>query len=105
MKGHEHAMNMTKVTLIKEKMSLGMAYRFRSSVHYDHAGNHGSIQADMVLEEQRMPHHDLKAARMRLSSAGSQEGTPLSTRKLQSLPTQWHLSPTRPCLFQQGHTS
>lgn len=67
MKGHEHAMNMTKVTLIKEKMSLGMAYRFRSSVHYDHAGNHGSIQADMVLEEMIVLNLVLKANR-RLAS-------------------------------------
>jgi hypothetical protein len=44
---------------------LGLAYSFRGSVHYHHNGKHGSIQADMVLEEPRVLHLDLKAARRR----------------------------------------
>ena len=30
---------------------MGLAYRFRGSVHYYHDKKHGSVQADMVLEE------------------------------------------------------
>jgi hypothetical protein len=39
-----------------------MAYSFRVSVHYHHGGKHGSIQADMGLEELRVQHFDPKAA-------------------------------------------
>ena len=46
---------MTKATLIKENISLELAYSFRGLVHYHHGGKHGSVQADMVL--------DLKEAR------------------------------------------
>jgi hypothetical protein len=51
-----------------------MAYSFRGLVHYDHrepVGWHGAGGAESL-------HLDLKAARKRLSSAGSQEetGTP-----------------------------
>ena len=35
----------------KNNIPLGLAYRFRSSVHYRHGRKHGSMQADMVLEE------------------------------------------------------
>jgi hypothetical protein len=42
-------------TCIKENLSLGLAHRFRGSVHY-HGGKHGSIQAGMVLEELRVLH-------------------------------------------------
>jgi hypothetical protein len=45
---------------------LGLAYRFRGSVHYHHGGKHGSIQAGLVLEKElRDLHLDLKAARRR----------------------------------------
>ena len=40
---------MTKATLIKQKIYLGLAYNFRG-VHYYHGGEHSSVQADMVLE-------------------------------------------------------
>jgi len=53
---------------------LGLAYSFRSSVYYDHGGKHGSMQADMVLEEMRVLHLGPKAARKTLSSVGSQPG-------------------------------
>ena len=48
---------------------MGPAYSFRGSVHYHHGGKHGNMQADMVLEELRVLHLDLKAAR-RLASTG-----------------------------------
>jgi hypothetical protein len=40
-----------------------MANIFRGSVHYHHDGKHGILQADLVLEELRVLHLDLKAAR------------------------------------------
>jgi hypothetical protein len=49
---------MTTATLIKENISLGLAYSFRGLVHYHHERKHGRIQADMV----RVLHHDLRAA-------------------------------------------
>jgi hypothetical protein len=55
---------MSKATLIKRNISLGLAYRFRGSIHYHHDEKHGSIQADMVLEKEfRLLHLDLTAAR------------------------------------------
>ena len=45
-----------------------LAYSFRGSVHGHQGRKHGSVQADMVLEELRVLHLDLKAARG-LSSA------------------------------------
>jgi hypothetical protein len=54
---------MTKATLIKENIQLVMAYSFRGSVRYHYCGKHGSTQADKVLEESRVLHLDLKAAR------------------------------------------
>ena len=41
---------MTEAALIKAKISLGLAYSFRGSVHYHHGGKHGHMEADMVLE-------------------------------------------------------
>jgi hypothetical protein len=46
---------------------LGPAYSFRGSVHYHHDGKHVDGR-DMVLEELRVLHLDLKAARRRLFS-------------------------------------
>ena len=60
---------MTMVTLIRENISLGLAYSFRGSVHYHHGGKHGSLKADLVLEDLRVPQLDLKAGRRRVSSA------------------------------------
>ena len=42
---------MTKATLIKENIYLGLAYSFRGLVHYHHGEKNGSIQVDMVLEK------------------------------------------------------
>jgi hypothetical protein len=54
---------MTKATLTTDNISLRLAYLFRGSVHNHHDGKHGSIQADMMLEEQRVLCVDPKAAR------------------------------------------
>ena len=43
---------MSTATLIKENISLGLAYSSRGLVHYHHGGKHGSVQADMVLEKE-----------------------------------------------------
>ena len=51
---------MTKATLIKENIELGLASGFRSSIPYH--GEHGSVLASMVLEELRVLHLDPKAA-------------------------------------------
>lgn len=42
---------MTKITLIKANISLGLDYSFRGSVHY-HDGKQGSTKADTLLEEE-----------------------------------------------------
>jgi hypothetical protein len=48
---------------------LGLAYRFRDSVHYNQDRKHGSIQIGMVLEKElRVPHLVQKANRRRLAS-------------------------------------
>jgi hypothetical protein len=74
MKRHHDQSN----SLIKENLSLELAYSFRGSVHYHHGGKHGGItDADLVLEEQE--HYNLicrqqkrtvfpQAARKRCSS-------------------------------------
>jgi hypothetical protein len=41
-----------KVALIKENISLGLAYSFRSSVHHYHGKKHEGMQASMVLEKE-----------------------------------------------------
>jgi len=47
-----------------------LAYSFRGSVYYHRdGGKHGSVQADLVLEEPRVLHLGLKAAGRRLSAA------------------------------------
>ena len=53
---------MTKATLVKKTIPLVLACSFRGSVHYHHDRKHGSIQADMVLEEPRVISLDPKAA-------------------------------------------
>jgi hypothetical protein len=49
-------------TMIKATTYLGPGYSFRGSVHY-HNRKHSSVQADMVLEEPKALHLDLKSAR------------------------------------------
>lgn len=40
---------MTKATLMKADIKLGLADSFRGSVHCHHSGKEGSVQADMEL--------------------------------------------------------
>ena len=40
-----------------------LVYTFRGSVHYQHGRKHGSVQVVMVLEELRVLHLDLTAAK------------------------------------------
>jgi hypothetical protein len=56
-----------------------VVYSFRGLVHYHPSGKHDSVQADKMLEEPRILHLDPKAARRRLTSAGSQEETIIHT--------------------------
>ena len=42
---------MVTATLIKQNISLELAYNFKGLVHFHHGGEHGSTQADMVLEK------------------------------------------------------
>jgi hypothetical protein len=50
---------MTMEALIKENISLGLAYSFRGLVHYCHSKKYGGMQANMVLEkESRAVHLD-----------------------------------------------
>lgn len=52
-----------KATLIKANIQLVLAYSRRNLVHYHHSRNHGSMQADIVLEKLRVLHLDFKATR------------------------------------------
>jgi hypothetical protein len=47
---------------------LGLAYSVRDLAHHHHGRKHNRLQADMVLEESRVLHLDLKAARKSLFS-------------------------------------
>jgi len=89
---------MTKATLIKANISLGLAYGFRGSVHYHHGEKHGSVQADMVLEKElRVLHLDPKAARRKFFICTGQS---LSARgDLKARPHGDTLPPTRPRLL------
>lgn len=46
-------------TLKKENISSGLAYSFRSLVHYRHGRKHGGVQADMVLEKKLRVLHQI----------------------------------------------
>jgi hypothetical protein len=76
---------------------LGLAYRFRSSVHYHHSRKHGSRQVKMVLEEPRGLHLDPKVTRRRLCLPQAYK----EALKAHS----YNNTLTKPYLFQQGHTS
>jgi hypothetical protein len=64
---------MTKVTFIKANIQWGLVYCFRDSVHCHHGGKDVIMRTDLMLEEPRVLYLDLKAAKRRLFSAGSQE--------------------------------
>jgi hypothetical protein len=91
---------MTQETLIKENISLGLAYNLRDLVHYHCDWKHGSMQADMVLEKElRVLHLHPKAA----IGGVFHTGWSLSTRRTQSPLPRRH-TPSKPFLLQQGHT-
>ena len=81
---------MTKATLIKDNIYLGLAYRFRGSVHYHQWWEHGSIQAGMVQKELRI----LYFIQDKQEKSGSHV-----VRTRVSL-----LTPTVTHFLQQGHT-
>jgi hypothetical protein len=62
---------MTKVTLIKENIYLGLVYSFRGSVYFHHGRKRANVQADVELEEMRVLHLDLKAARILIHTGQS----------------------------------
>ena len=76
--------SMTTATLLKENISLGLAYSFKGSVHCHHGRKHGSIQAGTVLEELRL---DPQAARDCVP-----QWAKLDHVWSQSPPPQWHTS-------------
>jgi hypothetical protein len=85
---------MTKATLMKENISLGLASRFRGSVHYHHGGRHGGVQANMVLEK------ELRVLRLDPQAAeGSHTGYSLSIGHLKAHPDSGTFPPTRPHLL------
>ena len=58
---------MSKAAPIMANIYLGLAYSFRDLDHYHHARKHSNLQSDMVLQELRVLHLDLKALRKRLN--------------------------------------
>jgi hypothetical protein len=80
---------MTKATLIKN-ISLGLAYRFRGSVHYHQGRKHGSIQAGMGLELLTVLHLILKGIRRRLASRQPGEVSQKPTPTVTHFPQQGH---------------
>jgi hypothetical protein len=66
---------MTKATLIKDSISLGLAYSFRSSVHYHRGRKQGSFQAGMGQKELRVLHLVPKTNRRRLAPTWLGEGS------------------------------
>jgi hypothetical protein len=88
---------MTKATLIKDNVSLRLAYRFRSSVHYHKGRKHGSIQVGMTLKKGlRVVYLVLKISRKETESLSQLGGGS------QNPPLHDALPPTRPYLHQQG---
>jgi hypothetical protein len=63
---------MTKSTLIKANISLGLAYSFGGLVHYHHGRNRGSVQSDKLLEKELcVLKLDTKTAKRLSSHCGS----------------------------------
>lgn len=63
-KKHHDYNNSYKETIIY----LGLAYSFRSTVHYHQGGKFASVQADTVLKDSRVLQLYMKTVRRRLSS-------------------------------------
>jgi hypothetical protein len=91
---------MTKVTLNKGKHFIGAGLEFQRFHPLSSRWEHGSIQADMVLEKElRILHLDWKA------TGNCYTGQSLSIGDLKACPHNDTLPPTRPHPLQQGHTS
>jgi hypothetical protein len=94
----------------KRKHLTGASLQFQRFSHYHHGWKHDSLQADIVLEEPRALHFDLKVARRTLSSVGRQQETgiphwaELECRDLKTCPHRDKLPSKRPQQLQQGHT-
>jgi hypothetical protein len=54
---------MSKGTLIKDNIEVGLAYKFRGLIHFHHGEKHSSVQASMALEELRVLYLALKPFR------------------------------------------
>ena len=54
----------------KGKHLTWVVHSFRGSVHHCHGGKHGSMQADMVLEERRVVHLDLQLSEATVCHTG-----------------------------------
>ena len=90
---------MSKATLIKENILLGLAYSFRGLVHYHHGGEHGSVQAEIELEDLRALNFDLQVAERDWVILGLSIYQTLKPSSSYTLPL------TRLHLVQQDHTS
>ena len=72
-----------------------LAYNFRGLIQYHHGRKQGSMQADMVLEELRVLHLDSQAVEGDCVSQWAH----LKHRRLQSLPSQLHISSKKALLL------
>lgn len=89
---------MTKSTLPKDNILLGLACSFRDLVYYHHCGKHDSIQTDMELEKELwFLHLDPQAARRRLDVFYTEWG--LSIADLKDSPYSVALALKRPHLL------
>lgn len=89
---------MTKATLRRENIGAGL--QLRGLVHYHHGGEHGSMQAAMVLEKAlRVLHVDLQAA----EGACEPTGQSLGIGALKARPHHDTLPPTRPYILTVAH--
>jgi hypothetical protein len=79
---------------------LGLDYSFRGLVVHYHGQNHGSVQADMVLEkEARVLYLELRQQKGTVSHTGHS----LSIGDLKAHPNSNTLPLIRPHLLQEGH--
>ena len=90
--------SMSKAALIKENISLELAYSFRDLIHYHHSEKHGSMQADMVLEELRVLLLDLQTSDKRRLVCHT--GHSLIIGDLKAYPNSDILPPIKPHLLQ-----
>ena len=79
----------TKATVLKVNIYLGLAYSFKYLVYYHYSRKHGSMKAAMMLKKElRILHLHEKAGRKKLSSSQTVGGAVLNWPKLQTTPPQ-----------------